>query len=105
MATRSLGLKSSDSWGKQIIQPLISVSKDFMSHTRGKKKTKTTTTGKNPTKDTEKWEVILGLKGGRRILLVNPNPAAGTEIEKSHTPLALPKPSRDSNTNCQECFN
>lgn len=101
MATRSVGLKSSYSWGKQIIQPLMSVSKDFMSYTREKKNKQR----EKPTKDTEKWGVILGLKGRRRILLVNPNPDAGTKIEKSHSPLTLPKPSRDSNTNCQECFN
>lgn len=108
MATRSLGLKSSDSWEKQITWPLISVSKDFMSYTKEKQnKTKNNHRGKKPTKKSkkEKWEVILSLKGGRRILLVNPNPDAGTKIEKSHSPLALPKPSRDSNTNFQGCFN
>lgn len=99
MATRSLGMKSSDSWGKQMIYLLLSVSKDFMSYIRKKKNNHR----KKPTKNTEKWEVILGLKGGKRILLVNPNPDAGTKIEKSHSPFALPKPS--SNTNCQKCFN
>lgn len=103
MATRSRGLKSSDSWGKQIIQPLMSVSKDFMSHTR---ENKNNHRKKNNNKKMQRnGKVILGLKGGRRILLVNPNPDAGTKIDKSHSLLALPKPSRDSNTNCQGCFN
>lgn len=91
VATRSLGLKSWDFWGEQIINP-------HELHKR-KKPHKTTT------KKIEKWDVVLSLKGGRRILLVNPNPAAGTRVEKPHSPLTLPKPLRDCNTNHQECFN
>lgn len=84
--SKESGLKSSDSWGKQVIQPCMSVSKDFMSYIRGKKrkqpwgkKKKKNNHRKKTTKD--KWEIIWGLKGGIRILLANPNPDAGTKIE------------------------